>query len=84
MYIGMPALKNHPGAIALSLPELGSEENLILFRQDVEINEERFLDWIPMLSFYTAELAKIHDVSYTGPSEEVLHKILEHFRDVFV
>jgi len=61
----------------------GSTENLILFRRDEEINEEKLLDWVPLSSFYTVKQATIHNVSYTGPSEEVLQVILEVFRDVF-
>eukprot|EP00590_Aulacoseira_subarctica_P007040 CAMPEP_0172424048 /NCGR_PEP_ID=MMETSP1064-20121228/20708_1 /TAXON_ID=202472 /ORGANISM="Aulacoseira subarctica , Strain CCAP 1002/5" /LENGTH=188 /DNA_ID=CAMNT_0013165777 /DNA_START=135 /DNA_END=701 /DNA_ORIENTATION=- len=60
-----------------------SEESLILFRRDEELHEDRFLDWVPLSSCYTLEQAKSCDVSYTGPSEEVLRAILELFRDVF-
>ena len=60
-----------------------SKEDLILFRKDEKIHEERFLDWVPLSSCYTVEGAKSYDVSYTGPSEEVLQAILELFRDVF-
>ena len=61
----------------------GSTENLILFRRDEEIHEEKLLDWVPLSSFYTVKQATFHNVSYTGPSEEVLQVILELFRDVF-
>ena len=54
-----------------------SEDNLILFRRDEEIHEERFLVLVPLSSCYTVKQAKIHDVSYTGPSEVVLQEILE-------
>jgi len=60
-----------------------SKENLILFRKDEEEQEERSLDWVPLSNCYTVEQAKRYDVSYIGPSEEVLQVILELFRDVF-
>jgi len=60
-----------------------ANEDLILFRKDEEIHEERFLDWVPLSSCYTLEQAKNYDVSYAGPSEEILRSILELFRDVF-
>ena len=61
----------------------GIEDNLILFRRDEEIHEERFLDWVPLSSCYAIEQAKGYGVSYTGPSEEIPKSILELFRDVF-
>jgi len=61
----------------------GSEEVLILFRKDEEIHEERFLDWLPLSSFYTVKQALFYDVAYAGLSEEAVQEILELFRDVF-
>ena len=60
-----------------------SENNLILFRKDKDVHEESSLEWIPLSDCYTTEQSRNHDVSYNGPSEEVLHAILELFRDVF-
>ena len=68
----MPVLISHPGAMELTLSH-----------RDEEIHEERFLDLVPLPSFYTVEQAKPFDLSYTGLSEEVLQEILGIFCDVF-
>ena len=60
-----------------------SDENLILFRKDKEVHEDLFLDWIPVSNIYTFKNSKLHYVPYIGPTEDVLHEILELFRDVF-
>lgn len=61
-----------------------TNEVQVLFRSDEEYREgERFLDWIPLSSFYTRKQALICNVSYVGPTEEVMWEILELLRDVF-
>ena len=60
-----------------------TDENLILFRKDIEGDEEKSLSWVPISSFYTVEQIKLYKVSYSGPSENVLQLLLELFRDVF-
>jgi len=61
-----------------------TNEVQVLFRSDDdELGDERFLDWIPLSSFYTRRQALAHNVSYVGPPEGVVWEILELFRDVF-
>ena len=59
----------------------GSNYNLILFRQDKGLHENKFLDWVPLSSCYTAREAA--SLAYAEPSKEVVRVILELFRDVF-
>ena len=60
-----------------------TNEIQILFHSDEEEDDERFLDWIPLSSFYTRKQALACYVSYVGSTEEVMWLILELFRDVF-
>lgn len=61
-----------------------TNEIQVLFRRDKgALNEEGFLDWVPLSSFYTQTQALACNVTYVGPTEEVMWEILELFRDVF-
>ena len=56
----------------------------VLFRSDEgALDDERFLDWIPLSSFYTRKQALAVNVSYVGPPEEVVWELLELLRDVY-
>ena len=64
--------------------DIDTEEIQVLFRSDKEnLDDEGFLDWIPLSSFYTRQQALACNVSYVGPAEEVVWEVLELFRDVF-
>jgi len=54
----------------------------ILFRSDDE-DDLKFLDWVPLSSFYTLEQALNCDVSYAGPADEVIQELLELCLEVF-
>ena len=59
-----------------------TNEVQILFCGDEETTEEeRFLDWVPLSSFYTRKQALAFDISYVGPTEDVVWEMLELFRD---
>lgn len=60
-----------------------SADDLILFREDAGTHERGCLKWVPLLNFCTVEQAQGWGVPYTGPPEEVMHALLEIFRDVF-
>jgi len=61
-----------------------TNEVQILFCSDEETTEEeRFLDWVPLSSVYTRKQALAFDISYVGPTEDVVWEMLELFRDVF-
>ena len=61
-----------------------TNEILILFRNDEEEGIERTLRWLPLSVLCTKRHAQsYYQVPYTGPSEEVMHEVLQFFRDIF-
>lgn len=73
-----------PGVIVWRQPEIRTQTIQVLFCGDVEYADDvKFLDWVPLASFYTRKQALALDVSYVGPMEDVVWEILELFRDVY-
>mmetsp|Transcript_14017 Transcript_14017/g.20062 ORF Transcript_14017/g.20062 Transcript_14017/m.20062 type:complete len:283 (+) Transcript_14017:154-1002(+) len=61
-----------------------TNEILILIWSDEEDNIARALRWMPLTDLYTRKQAQLfYQVQYKGPSEEVMHEILQVFRDLF-
>ena len=64
--------------------DIDTNEVQVLFRSDVRyIDDFRFLDWVPLSSFYTRRQALAVNVSYVGPTDDVVWEMLELFRDIF-
>ena len=60
-----------------------SVDDLILFYEDNKVHDRDCLGWIPQSDIYTVREARSNDVSYVGPSEDVVRALLEIFRDIF-